>query len=69
VRVVSSAERSQLRNRQLALERLAQQLDAAAVPPRRRRPTRVPRRAVTARLEDKRRQSVRKAERRARPDD
>src|SRR5579862_5090625 len=59
VRVVAAQERSQWRNRQLALERLAVRLDRAATRPTARRPTRVPRGAVEQRLEAKRRQSER----------
>jgi ribosome-associated protein len=68
VRVVASAERSQWRNRRAALARLAVQLDAAAARRTLRRPTRVPRAAVERRLDDKRRQSARKAARRLPPD-
>ena len=58
-------ERSQARNRQLALERLAERLGAALRVPRRRRPT-VPTAASRARrLEEKRRRSVTKQGRRA----
>lgn len=69
VRVVAAAERSQWRNRRLALERLAVRLDRAAVRRPVRRATRPSRRAVEARLGDKRRQSERKAGRRPPADD
>jgi ribosome-associated protein len=70
VRVVSSAGRSQLRNRADAMRRLAEQLDEAAKPPpRKRRATRPGRGAVERRLADKQRAAGRKAERRWKPDD
>ena len=66
VRVVASERRSQLRNRELALARLASRLAEGlrVEPPR--RPTRPPASAGAARLEDKRRRSETKR-RRARP--
>ena len=69
VRVVASTERSQLRNRAEAWRRVAEQLDEAARPPRRRRATRPSKSAVTRRLDGKRRDGDRKADRRWRPDD
>jgi ribosome-associated protein len=68
VSVVAAAERSQWRNRQLALERLATRLDRAAhrTPPR--RPTRPTRGAVERRLSDKRVRSERKAARKTTTD-
>ena len=65
VRVVASDERSQMRNRDLALERLrARVADALhiATPRRSTRPTRG---SKERRLEDKRRQAQRKRERRS----
>lgn len=56
--------RSQLRNRQLAAERLAGRLRAALVVERERRATRPGRGAVERRLKAKRHQSERKADRR-----
>ena len=53
IRVVSSAERSQLANRQRALARLAERLDAASAVANPRRPTRPPRGATEARLAGK----------------
>ncbi len=67
VTAVSQDARSQARNRELALERLAEKLAAAVHKPKRRRPTRPGRAAKERRLEGKKRQSRRKAERR-RPD-
>ena len=64
VRIVAARERSQWRNRALALERLATRLDRAGARPAVRRPTRVPAAAVERRLEVKHRQSARKAARR-----
>jgi ribosome-associated protein len=56
--VTASEQRSQLRNREAALERLRDLLAAAiAPPPPRRRPTRASRRAVERRLAEKRRRS------------
>lgn len=61
---VAQDERSQTRNRELALQRLANRLAAALAPRRTRRPTRPTRSSVTQRLEGKRRQSARKRDRR-----
>jgi ribosome-associated protein len=61
---VAQDERSQARNRELALERLARRLEVALTPRRSRRPTRPTRSAVTRRLDDKRRQGERKRDRR-----
>jgi len=64
--VTASAHRSQLRNRQAALERLAGILaEALAPPPPLRRPTRARRGAVERRLADKRRRGETKRLRRA----
>jgi ribosome-associated protein len=69
VRIVAAGERSQWRNRQVALERLAVRLDRAAVRRPPRRATRPSRGAVEERLSDKRRQSARKSDRRPSLDD
>jgi ribosome-associated protein len=69
VRVVASDERSQLRNRELALERLRSRLAEALRLETPRRPTKPTRGAREKRLEDKRHRSETKARRRARPDD
>ncbi|HWE08675.1 MAG TPA: alternative ribosome rescue aminoacyl-tRNA hydrolase ArfB [Solirubrobacteraceae bacterium] len=61
---VAQDERSQARNRELALERLAHRLAAALAPRRRRHPTRPTAGSVTRRLDAKRRQSQRKRDRR-----
>jgi len=53
--ITASEHRSQLRNREAALARLAEVLSAALAPePRRRRPTKVPKGAVERRLQHKR---------------
>jgi ribosome-associated protein len=64
VRIVAATERSQLRNREAALRRLVERIDAAAKPPRPRTPTRRTRASIRRRLEAKRRRSVLKARRR-----
>jgi len=71
VRVAASDERSQARNRQLALDRLRSRLAAALAPRTPRRPTRPSRGAKERRLQAKRQRSERKQERgrRYRPDD
>ena len=67
VRIVVSDERSQARNRELALARLAERLAGALRVMAPRRPTRPSKAAVARRLAGKRRQADRKAARR-RPD-
>src|SRR2546422_10844113 len=64
LRIVVSTERSQLRNRESALGRLAERLDAAARPRRHRTPTRRTAGSVRRRLEAKRQRSQLKAKRR-----
>ncbi len=61
---VAQDERSQTRNRELALERLAHRLRAALAPRRPRHATRPTASSVTRRRDAKRRQSQRKRERR-----
>ncbi len=64
--VTASEHRSQLRNREAALDRLAELLRAAvAPPPPTRRPTRATRGSVERRLADKKRRSRTKQLRRA----
>jgi len=66
ITVTASEHRSQLRNREAALERLADTLSKAiAPPPPRRRPTRASRGAVERRLADKRRRARTKRLRRS----
>jgi ribosome-associated protein len=64
VTVVAADTRSQLRNREIALERLIERLRALNRVPRRRIPTRPGMGARTRRLESKRKQGARKRERR-----
>lgn len=64
VTATAQDERSQARNRDLALERLAAKLAAALARPKPRRPTRPSRAARERRLEQKRRRSERKQARR-----
>jgi ribosome-associated protein len=64
VTAVAQDARSQARNRELALERLREKLEAGIRKPKRRRPTRPGRAARERRLEQKRRRSQRKAQRR-----
>ncbi len=61
---VAQDERSQARNRELALQRLAHRLSAALAPRRTRHPTRPTRSSVTQRLDAKRRHAARKRDRR-----
>jgi len=61
---VAQDERSQTRNRELALNRLAERLAQALAVPRSRRATRPTAASRARRLEDKRRASRRKVERR-----
>jgi ribosome-associated protein len=63
VRVVASDERSQLRNRELALERLSSQIARALAQPRSRRPTAPSRASRERRLAGKRERSALKSER------
>ena len=68
LRAVAQDERSQLRNRELAVERLVEKLRAALAVPRRRVPTRPTATAIERRLAEKKRRS-RSKELRRRPDD
>jgi ribosome-associated protein len=67
VTAVAQDARSQARNRELALERLRSKLSEGLKRPKRRRPTRPGRAARERRLEQKRRTSQRKAQRRPPP--
>lgn len=69
VRVVASDERSQARNRELALSRLADRLAEGLRVDSPRRATKPTKASVRRRLEDKRRQASRKADRRRPPPD
>jgi ribosome-associated protein len=64
VRALSQDERSQSRNRELALERLAAELARGLARPRRRRPTAPPPAAEMRRLEEKKRRAETKRLRR-----
>jgi ribosome-associated protein len=64
IRAIAQDERSQWRNRELATERLVEQLRAALAVPRRRRPTKPSKAAVERRLESKRRRGRLKRQRR-----
>jgi len=64
LRAIAQDERSQLRNRELAIERLVEKLRAALAVPRRRVPTKPTRAAKERRLESKRRRSKTKGLRR-----
>ncbi len=64
ITAVAQDARSQARNRELALERLAQKIAAALVVPRRRRATRPTRASRERRLAGKRRTGERKQARR-----
>jgi ribosome-associated protein len=66
---VAQDERSQTRNRELALERLAARIARALVVPRSRRATRPSNAARARRLADKRRAAQRKLERKPPPTD
>ena len=65
LRAIAQDERSQWRNRELATERLIEQLREALRVPRRRRPTKPSKGAVEKRLEQKRRRSDLKRQRRS----
>ena len=69
VRVVADDERSQLRNRQLAVERFRERMVAALHVEKIRRPTRPSKGAKERRLAEKRRLSERKRDRRPDHDD
>jgi ribosome-associated protein len=68
VRVVVSAERSQARNREIALERLRACVAGALRTRPARRPTRPTRASKERRLDEKRRRAARKRERGAGPE-
>ena len=69
VTAVAQDARGQARNRELALERLAEKIATALRVPRRRRPTRPTRASRQRRLEQKRRTGDRKRARRPPPPD
>ena len=57
LRAIAQDERSQIRNKELATERLARQLREALKVPRKRRPTKPSKAAVERRIEQKKRRS------------
>jgi ribosome-associated protein len=63
LRAIAQDERSQVRNKELALERLVAQLREALRVPRKRRPTKPSKAAVERRLDEKRRRSRLKRQR------
>jgi ribosome-associated protein len=65
VRAIAQDERSQLRNRELATERILEQLRAATHVRRRRKPTKPTKASVERRLDEKRRRSTTKRLRRS----
>jgi ribosome-associated protein len=65
VTAVAQDARSQMRNRELALERLRARIAGALARPRPRRPTRPTRASRTRHVEAKKRQATRKQQRRA----
>jgi ribosome-associated protein len=69
VTAIAQDERSQARNRELALERLRIRLAGALAVPRPRRPTRPTKASTRRRAESKQRQSARKRDRRPPPEE
>ena len=69
IRVVSSARRSQLQNREAAEERLVELVRAALVVPKRRKATKPSRGAKEARLSEKKKRGETKRQRRPNGDD
>ena len=63
IQIVAQSERTQARNRSIAIERLAELVVAAQVVPKTRRPTRPSRAAKRRRLDDKRHRSDTKSRR------
>jgi ribosome-associated protein len=64
LRIVAQDERSQLRNREAAIERFRDAVRRALVVPKKRKPTRPSRAAKAARLDDKKKRGALKRERR-----
>jgi ribosome-associated protein len=64
IRAIAQDERSQARNRELAVDRVAAQLREALRVPRKRRPTKPTRKSVERRLEEKKRRAQTKRLRR-----
>ncbi len=66
IRVVSQAGRSQLQNRETALERLAELVAAALLEPKKRKATKPTKASKARRVDDKKKRGALKKERRAR---
>ncbi|NNN18764.1 MAG: aminoacyl-tRNA hydrolase [Acidimicrobiaceae bacterium] len=69
LRVVVSSQRSQNQNRKVAIQNLTDKLEKAAKIPRRRMPTKPTWGSTQNRLDEKRKASIRKAERRQQQDE
>lgn len=69
LRVVASDTRSQLRNRDIAMERMAEMVRTALIRPKKRKPTKPSRAALRARVEAKKRRSLKKKLRRSDTDE
>ena len=69
LRVVASDTRSQIRNRDIAMERLAEVVRTALVRPKKRKATKPSRSALRARVEAKKRRSLKKKLRRSTGDE
>ncbi|MGI9140933.1 MAG: alternative ribosome rescue aminoacyl-tRNA hydrolase ArfB, partial [Gemmatimonadaceae bacterium] len=69
LRVVASDTRSQLRNREIAMERMAEVVRAGLARPKKRKPTKPSRSALRARVESKKKRSLRKQQRRLTSDE
>jgi len=69
LRVVASDTRSQLRNREIAMERMAQVVRAGLARPKKRKPTKPSRSALRARVESKKKRSSIKKQRRLTSDE
>jgi ribosome-associated protein len=69
LRVVASDTRSQLRNRDIAMERMAEVVQTALLRPKKRKPTKPSRSALRARVEAKKRRSLKKKLRRTDTDE
>ncbi len=64
LRIVASDTRSQLRNREIAMERMAEVVRTALARPKKRKPTKPSRSALRARVDAKKRRSLQKKLRR-----
>lgn len=66
--VKSSATRSQLENKQIAVQKMSELVAASLVKPRKRKPTKPSKQAKEKRLESKKKESLKKEMRRYTPD-